>query len=133
MSYPNDNLYFIIFQDDSTNFYVEQNATLIPLFESKVIRDTNKILNCPSIVNLGEVSCETFIRIVDSGMPEKITIQLIRPSNLDARNHFFELLEENQEISATGGKRKRRKSLKKRRKGLKKRSLKKRRTLKKKN
>ena len=96
MSYPNNNLYFIIFQDDSTNFYVEQNASLVPLFESKVIRDTNKILNCPSIVNLGEINCETFIRTVDSGMPEKITIQLIRPSNLDARNHFFELLEENQ-------------------------------------
>ena len=51
MNYTSDNLYLVSFKDDTANFYVEQNFSLIPLFETKRIQDTNKIINCVGFQN----------------------------------------------------------------------------------
>ena len=124
MNYPNNNLYLITFKDDSANFYVEQNLSLVPLFENKIISDTNKILNCPAFVN-NRVDCDSFVKTDNNPIPEKVQMLKIFPSNLDGRKRFFDLLEEQQ--ASTGGKRRRRvKSVKRRKRNSKsKRSVKK--------
>jgi hypothetical protein len=113
MNYPNNNLYLITFKDDSANFYVEQNQSLVPLFENKTISDTSKILNCAGFAN-NRIDCDSFVKTDNNIIPENIHILKIFPSNLDARKRFFDLLEEQQE--SKGGKRRRRfKTLKRRR------------------
>ena len=104
MNYTSDNLYLVSFKDDTANFYVEQNFSLIPLFETKRIQDTNKIINCVGFQN-NQIDCETFVKIENNPIPEKIKIKKLFPSNIDGRSRFFSLLEEHKELS--GGKKRR--------------------------
>ena len=108
----NSVLYLVVFKEDNTaNFYKEDmTGNLKPLFESKMI-DASKIKEkCASNFMNGMIDCDT--RIMINGIPERVSIKKIFPSNLDGRAQFEQLMEEHQ---ANHGGSKRRKSLRRHR------------------
>jgi hypothetical protein len=95
MNTTNNNLYYVVFPDESANFYEEVNqGYLKPLLESKII-DSNKVMEkCSLSFSNGNIDCDTLLII--NGKPEKIKVKKIFPSNLTGQQQFFNMLEEHQ-------------------------------------
>jgi len=111
MNTTNNNLYYVVFPDESANFYEEvSQGYLKPLLETNKI-DMNKMMEkCSLSFSNGNLDCDTLLII--NGKPEKIKVKKIFPSNLTGQQQFFSMLEEHENYGGSTSKKYKKKSRK---------------------